>query len=85
MTTEIILKFKEPIKLKIKLRAINIPASPILLNNKALKADLLVETRVCQNPINKKEQIPTPSHPTNKINRLSPKTNKNIKKLNREI
>ncbi len=80
-----ILKSKEPIKLNSKPKEIRIPPSPTLLKIRALKAALLVNTLVCQNPINKKEHIPTPSHPTNKIKKLSPKTNKNIKKVNKEI
>jgi len=49
----------------------------------AFKADLFAAIREDQKLINKKEHIPTPSHPQKISKKLSPKINNNIKKLNK--
>ena len=56
--------------------------SAILLTIKALIAALLACIRVYQKLIKRQEQSPTPSQPRNKIRKLSPVTNINIKKVN---
>jgi len=57
---------------------------PILFNTIAFKAALVAEIRVCQKLINKKEQIPIPSQPTNNTIKLSLATKINIKKVNKD-
>jgi hypothetical protein len=51
----------------------------------ANKADLLAEILVNQKLISKYEQIPTPSQPTNKWNRLEEVTRRIMKKTNNEM
>ena len=58
--------------------------SAIRLTIKALMAALLAWIRVYQKLIKRYEQSPTPSHPKNKITKLSPVTNINIKKVNKD-
>jgi len=50
----------------------------------AFKAALVADILVCQKLINKKEQIPIPSQPTNKTIKLSLDTKTNIKKVNKD-
>jgi len=50
----------------------------------AFKAAFVADILVCQKLINKKEQIPIPSQPTNKTIKLSLATKMNIKKVNRD-
>jgi hypothetical protein len=58
--------------------------SAIRLTTKALIAALFAWRRVYQKLIKRYEQIPTPSQPRNNIIKLSPVTNINIKKVNKE-
>ena len=58
--------------------------SAILFTIKALIAALLAWIRVYQKLIKRYEQSPTPSQPRNKITKLSPVTNINIKKVNND-
>lgn len=58
--------------------------SPTLFNIIAFIADLFACTRELQKFINKYEQIPTPSHPTNKTTKLSPVINIIIKNVNKD-
>jgi len=58
--------------------------SAILLTTKALIAALFACKRVYQKLIKRYEQSPTPSHPRNKMTKLSPVTNINIKKVNND-
>ena len=58
--------------------------SPTLFKTMAFNADLVADILVCQKLINKKEQIPIPSQPTNITKKLSLLTNKNIKKVNND-
>ena len=55
--------------------------SPILLITKAFVAALPAWARVCQKPISKYEQRPTPSQPINKTNKFPDETNKSIKNV----
>lgn len=58
--------------------------SPTLFKIIAFNADFEAKIRVCQKLINKNEQIPIPSQPTNKTKKLSLTTKKNIKKENKD-
>jgi len=58
--------------------------SPTLLITKDFILAFPAAILVFQNPISKYEQKPTPSHPTNKINRSSAHTIINIKKVNND-
>jgi molybdenum cofactor biosynthesis enzyme len=51
---------------------------------RALMAALFACIRVYQKLIKRYEQSPTPSQPRNKITKLSPVTNINIKKVNKD-
>ena len=50
----------------------------------ALIAALFAEFFLYQNPINKYEQRPTPSHPKNNCKKLSETTRTNIEKVNND-
>ena len=71
-------------KKKIRLTALIKPKSPIRLNIKAFKADLVACRRLFQKLINTKEQIPIPSHPKNKTIKLLLETSNSIKKVNND-
>lgn len=58
--------------------------SPTLFKIIAFNADFEAKIRVCQKLINKNEQIPIPSQPTNKTKKLSLTTKKNIKNVNKD-
>ena len=58
--------------------------SAIRLTTRALIAALLACNRVYQKLIKRYEHNPTPSQPRNKITKLSPVTNINIKKVKRD-
>jgi hypothetical protein len=60
------------------------PTSPILLITIAFIADLFAWILVYQKFINKYEHNPTPSHPINNCNRLSPVTNIIMKNVNND-
>jgi hypothetical protein len=68
--------------------AIEIPdnknKSPTLFTKKAFVAALPACARVYQNPINKYEHKPTPSHPKNSTNKLLEETNNSIKNVNND-
>ncbi len=57
--------------------------SPTRLTMKALLPAVVLERTLYQKPISAKEHSPTPSHPTNISNRLSPSTRMSIAKVNR--
>jgi hypothetical protein len=63
----------------------NKPQSPTRLNNNALMAAFIACGLVHQKLTKRKEQIPTPSHPTNIWTKLSALTKNNIKNENKEI
>lgn len=74
-----------PKTLKVYTVPIKNPISPIRFINIALIAALFACIRVYQKLINKKEQIPTPSHPKNNCNKFPALTKINIKKVNSDI
>ena len=60
------------------------PKSPILFTIKALIAALFAVSLLNQNPINKYEHKPTPSHPKNNCRKLSDTTKHNIENVNKD-
>lgn len=76
-------KFKSPIKNRDKPNAAIKLISPTRLTIIAFKAALLACKRVYQKLIKRYEHKPTPSQPKNKINKLVPETNNNIKVVKR--
>jgi tmRNA-binding protein len=58
--------------------------SPTLLIKNAFVAAFPACTLVYQNPINKYEHSPTPSHPRNRTRKLLDATSSNIKNVNKE-
>jgi hypothetical protein len=58
--------------------------SPTLFNIIAFKAALVADILVCQKLISKNEHTPIPSHPRNRIKKLSLDTKTNIKKVNKD-
>ena len=60
------------------------PKSPTLFTIKAFIAALFAESFLYQNPINKYEHKPTPSHPKNNCKKLSDTTNAIMAKVNND-
>jgi hypothetical protein len=69
---------------KIEIKPIVKAKSAIRFTTKALIAALFACKRVYQKLIKRYEHKPTPSQPRNKITKLSPATNNNIKKVNKD-
>ena len=59
------------------------PQSPTRLVMKAFLPAVAADSRSCQNEMRKYEQVPTPSHPTNVITMLPPRTRRVIEATNR--
>ena len=60
------------------------PKSPTLFTIKAFIAALFADSFLYQNPINKYEDKPTPSHQKNNCKKLSDTTNTNMAKVNND-
>jgi len=78
------MKFKVLKFNKIKIMAMIKKTSAILFIIIALIAAFTAKILVYQKLINKKEQTPTPSHPTKSCKKLSAVTKINMKKVNKD-